>query len=294
MPPQWRRMWVGPWQQKVGWLGQRSGEVLTASSRDLCWVSCLRGFLSSSLETKGLHCNSAYSLVSSIGEDQKKDFSRPSATGEAFWSRAPPQTRELCSPKRGLCPKKSNKLGATGVQFKAWDSQNTGCHSRIREQELFFRRFCNKAPFFCGSTPEIVEICAFFEMKTFFYFIFGFHPKIRGNSRWKPLFFGPHFYIWSIELLCPPQNLFVPHQSRYPGAGPGLHQNSIVFFEVSVSGLGLGLSELGPTLPKQESRPSLPRWQHWLHELLLQMYSTWLSTSIEIDFMFQNLTGTTI
>ena len=60
-------------------------------------------------------------------------------------------------------------------------------------------------------------------------------------------------------------------QSRYLGAGLGLHQNSIVFFKVSVS--GLGLSELGPTLPKKESRPSLPRRQHWLHELALQMYS---------------------
>ena len=49
MPPQWRRAWVGPWQQKVGWLGLRSEGVPTISSRDLCWVSCLRGFLSSSL-----------------------------------------------------------------------------------------------------------------------------------------------------------------------------------------------------------------------------------------------------
>ena len=60
-------------------------------------------------------------------------------------------------------------------------------------------------------------------------------------------------------------------QSRYSGAGPGLYQNSIDFFEVSVS--GLGLSELGFTLPKKESRPSLPQRQHWLHELVLQMYT---------------------
>ena len=36
---------------------------------------------------------------------------------------------------------------------------------------------------------------------------------------------------------------------------------------------GLGLSEFGPTLPKQEGRPSLPRRQYCLHELVLQMYS---------------------
>ena len=70
-----------------------------------------------------------------------------------------------------------------------------------------------------------------------------------------------------------PQKLFMPPQSRYLGARPGLHQNSRVFFEVSVSGLGLGLSELEPTLPKKKSRPSLPRRQHSLHDLVLQMYS---------------------
>ena len=42
--PQWCWAWVGPWQQKVGWLGRKSGEVLTSSGKDLCWVSCLCGF----------------------------------------------------------------------------------------------------------------------------------------------------------------------------------------------------------------------------------------------------------
>ena len=61
-----------------------------------------------------------------------------------------------------------------------------------------------------------------------------------------------------------------PPQSRYPSAGPGLHQNSVIFFKVFVC--GLGLSELGLTLPKKESSSSLPRRQHWLHELVPQMY----------------------
>ena len=74
----------------------------------------------------------------------------------------------------------------------------------------------------------------------------------------------------ALSFLCPPKICLCP-QSRYPGAGPGLHQNSIVFFEVSVS--GLGRCEFGPTLPKKENRPSLPRRQHRLHELVLEMYS---------------------
>ena len=73
--------------------------------------------------------------------------------------------------------------------------RNTGCHPRIREQELFFRRFCNKhglfwwlyprthensrmfgdEDFFFGLTSEFVEIRSSFKMKTriqdvFFFF----------------------------------------------------------------------------------------------------------------------------
>ena len=69
------------------------------------------------------------------------------------------------------------------------------------------------------------------------------------------LVFGPQSRIWSIEAFVPPPKLFLLPQSRYSGAGPGLHQKSIDFFKASVS--GLGLSELGPTLSKKESRPSL-------------------------------------
>ena len=44
----------------------------TTSGRDLCLVSCLRGFLSSSLGKKSLHRNSVYNLFLSVGEDQKR------------------------------------------------------------------------------------------------------------------------------------------------------------------------------------------------------------------------------
>ena len=33
--------------------------------------------------------------------------------------------RKLCPFKRGLCPKEINRLGATGVQIEAWDSQKS-------------------------------------------------------------------------------------------------------------------------------------------------------------------------
>ena len=64
------------------------------------------------------------------------------------------------APKWGLRPEEINGLGATEVQFEAWDSQNTGYHPRIRAQELFFRRFSNKDRLFLW-----------------------FHPRIYGNSR---------------------------------------------------------------------------------------------------------------
>ena len=78
---------------------------------------------------------------------------------------------------------------------------------------MFFRRFCNKDPSFCGFTPEIVKVRAFFKMKTFFSV---FTPKVVVNT----FVFGPHSQIKNIELFVPPQNLFKPTQSRYPGARP--------------------------------------------------------------------------
>ena len=128
---------------------------------------------------------------------------RLGATGGGILEPCPPN--ETCdSPKRGLCPKESNKLGVTEVQLEAWGPQDTDYHPKISVQELFFRRFCNVEPFFCGFTPELVEIRTFSEMKIFFFcflvftpelvemraffemntfFLFGFHPRIRGNSR---------------------------------------------------------------------------------------------------------------
>ena len=146
-------------------------------------------------------------------------------------------------------------LGATEMQFEALDSQNTGCHPRIFEQELlFFADFAIKTHF-SWFHPRNREIRAFFEMKIFFLVFISEFVEIRDENLY---FFGLHSRIRSIELFVPPSTKFVyALQPRHSGAGLGLHQNSIVFFEVSVS--GLGLSEFGPTVPKKESRPSLPR-----------------------------------
>ena len=64
-----------------------------------------------------------------------------------------PPKPELCAPKRGLCPKGSNRLGATRVQLEAWDPQNAGYHPRIPKQEQFFRRF--RGEDFFLSLPRI-------------------------------------------------------------------------------------------------------------------------------------------
>ena len=170
-----------------------------------------------------------------------------------------PPKQELCPPKRGLCPKESNRLGATGVQFEASDSQNTGCHSRIREQEPFILNFAIKTLFFRNSTLEIVEIRAFFEMKIFFFLVFipDFVEICYGNFCLliHTLEFG------ALDFLCPSKVCFCP-KSPYPGRRAWTSSTLISVFQSFCQ--GLWLSEFGPTLPKKEGRPSLPRRQHWL------------------------------
>ena len=142
-----------------------------------------------------------------------------------------------------------------------------------------FADFEIKTLFFRGFTPEIVEICAFFEIKTFFLVFTPEFVEIRDEN----LCFLVHtLELGALNFLCSPKFVYASPVTL-SWAGPEIHQNSIVFFEVSIS--ELGLSELGPALPIKESRPSLPRRQHWLHELVLQMCNVWLSTEIEIDFM---------
>ena len=105
-----------------------------------------------------------------------------------------PHKRETCLPKRGLCPKESNRLGVTRVQFGVWVPLNTDHQYKIRGQEPLFRRFRDE-----DFTPEFVEFCAYFAKKTFF---------------------GLRARIWGKNLIVPPKLFMPPPQSRYSFAGP--------------------------------------------------------------------------
>ena len=95
----------------------------------------------------------------------------------AFWGCAPqitarvPQTR-IVPPNRGLCLEEINRLAATGEQFEAWDFQNTGYHSRIREQEVFFRRFCDEHRLFLWLHPIIHQNSRIFWDEDLFFLVF--------------------------------------------------------------------------------------------------------------------------
>ena len=138
-----------------------------------------------------------------------------------------PQTK-IVPPKRGLCPEKINRHGATGVQMEAKNSQIS----------VYRRNFCGltpsflillvRRPFFSfWSSPknsrkfarilrrkqEFVEI---FLREIFFlglYLVRLIHTRIN---------FSCLFRIHTLKLLVPLQNLFLPPQSRYPGARPDL------------------------------------------------------------------------
>ena len=141
-------------------------------------------------------------------------YSPGPAPRRTFRDRSPPihclrpsPKREFCPSERGLCPKESIRLGATGVQFEAWDSQNTGYYPRIRVQELFFRRFCFKDSFFCGLSQKSCKFERFLKWKPFF---FRFSPQSSWNFAIKTFVYGPHFQIQSIKVFMLPQNLFMP------------------------------------------------------------------------------------
>ena len=68
-----------------------------------------------------------------------------------------PQTRNVAT-KRGLCPKESSWLDATGLQFGASDSQNIGHQPSNRGQELFFADFAMKTYFLFFWSLSIAHI----------------------------------------------------------------------------------------------------------------------------------------
>ena len=139
----------------------------------------------------------------------------------------PPQTRivppsEDCAPKKvtGSVPLEcSSRPETPKIQVITLGFESKDC--------FFFADFVLKTHF-CGVIPEFVEICAFFEFKSFF----SLHPKIRGNSR----IFGNEVFCFLVhnfgfEVLkfsCPPPPP-PPPQSRYSGAGPDLQIAKTIF-----------------------------------------------------------------
>ena len=99
-------------------------------------------------------------------------------SGLALWEGIPgpcppnncfyPPKREVSPPSEDCAPKETNRLGVTGVQFEAWDSQNTAYHPWIRKKELFFRRFCNKDRLFFWLHPKIHQFSLIIRGRPFF------------------------------------------------------------------------------------------------------------------------------
>ena len=95
----------------------------------------------------------------------------------------PPRSREAGdapAPKRGLCPEKINRLGATGVQIETEDTRLGVCRPRIRMQELHFRIFVN----FHRISFKFWDEDLFF---------FGLHFRNRGKSQ---EFLGFNQILW--------------------------------------------------------------------------------------------------
>ena len=151
------------------------------------------------------------------------------------WLLVPPQTKTVPPPKRGLCLKEINRLGAVEVQIEAWDSRFGVYCPRICEQEMSFRNFCGHTGF--HKT---------FGTKTFFFFFWSSLEnswKIAKILRRLPefveiivlkiFFFGFHLFRLihtRINFSFPP-----PPQSRYPGAGPAAQLLPLVWVKCSES-----------------------------------------------------------
>ena len=82
------------------------------------------------------------------------------APREGILRPCPPQRRSVPPQVRNVT-QESNRLGAIGVQFEASDSQNIGCHPRIREQELFFAGFAIKTLFFVVPPQKLRKLVHF-------------------------------------------------------------------------------------------------------------------------------------
>ena len=119
--------------------------------------------------------------------------------GRAYRGRAPPTgclclpKRKLCPSKRGLCPEEINRLGASGAQIEA--QLVITCFRPEKPLEFPISAGKSLAIF----APHLVHLI---------------QGGIYFSCPRAPLDFTQD------KLLVPPHNLFLPRQSRYPGAGP--------------------------------------------------------------------------
>ena len=103
----------------------------------------------------------------------------------------PPPPNEYCASQTRIVPKESNRLGATGVQFEAWDPQN-----------------------YWSSPPEFMR-----------------KNRSFADSAMETFFLASTLEFEGTKFLCNPKKcLCPPPQLRYSGAGPGLEVIGIGYF----------------------------------------------------------------
>ena len=97
----------------------------------------------------------------------------PVPRGEGITGTCLPK-RKLCPPpppKRELCPKKLTGSVLLKCNSRP-ETQNTGCHRRISEQERFFRRFRKKHGLLRWLHPKIHENSRMFGNENLFFLVF--------------------------------------------------------------------------------------------------------------------------
>ena len=97
-----------------------------------------------------------------------------------------PPKRELCLPSKDCAPKKVTGSVPLECSSRPETPKILVTTPEFVSKNCFFRRLCDEDPFF------------------------GLHPRIRGISRWRPLFFGSPSQIWNDKVFVPPENYLCP------------------------------------------------------------------------------------
>ena len=101
-------------------------------------------------------------------------------------SGAVPPNDFLCPPQTRIVPPQARLVPRRNWQARCYWSaiwgQNTGYHPRIRGQQMFFCRFCNKHRLSLWPHPRIRENSRIFWEEDLLFFFFGLHLRSCGNS----------------------------------------------------------------------------------------------------------------